>query len=243
MKGRIYSQYDGTQVVSTALVASQVFTPNNPAPSPGPGVAAAFNAGGQLDECIVTYDAGAANGLVWVFLIGGSQGVVPANGWTPGSSPAAWTPSTAFHTTNTFIQNPMDGAGGVGPPIYWYLLSGGTSGTGTGPVPQTTIASRNNPNAPVTYQSTYTDGTAVWALGSDPTSAAQLAGGPGTSGPYLLEVPVPVNHAIGLEDTVSIVEDAVKYFGGCLAVVSTTKASLTIANITGPYAWFSFKGA
>jgi hypothetical protein len=241
--GKIVSQYDGTQVLTTSgPVTSQVFTPNAALAASVPGYPQ-FWPGGWLDEVIVTYDATAPDGIVWVYLIGNTQGVVPADGWSPGAVPPAWTPSTRF-PDRTYITNPMDGAGNGGAHISWCGSGGGMTGTGLGPIPQQTLLSRQQTNlqVPPVYQSTDTDGSETWTLMSDPNTAPSYAGGLGTVGPCLLELPVPINHTNGFPDVVAIVESRpVKYFGGVLAVVSTTQ--WTLAQATTPYAAFSFKGA
>jgi hypothetical protein len=74
---------------------------------------------GLHDATIVTYDAAAPTGVVFVHFIQGTRGIVPLDG---SYTPASWAPGRSYRT-NEFVAN--DGA-------YWYATTPGTSG-GTGP--------------------------------------------------------------------------------------------------------------
>jgi hypothetical protein len=75
---------------------------------------------GFHDATIVTYDASAPTGVVYIHFIQGTQGIIPADG---SYTPASWGPSTTYRSAGEFVSN----AG-----AYWYVITPGRSG-GTGP--------------------------------------------------------------------------------------------------------------
>jgi hypothetical protein len=74
---------------------------------------------GFHDVTMVTYDASAPTGVVYVHFVQGTRGLLPADG---SYTPAPWAPSTSY-LSNQFVAN----AG-----AYYHALTPGRSG-GTGP--------------------------------------------------------------------------------------------------------------
>jgi hypothetical protein len=100
---------------------------------------------GYHDATMVTYDASAPDGVVYIHFVQGTRGILPADGsYTPGP----WVAYTDYLTTGGFIAS----AGG-----YYYVVTPGMSGD----------------TAP-TGTSEYQDGSALWGYSPTPPSLLHI---------------------------------------------------------------------